>query len=567
MGVAVHVVRAVRVAVAAVAVTAAGLLPWAGTTAPAASATAGSGQLTVRYACSFASGDQDVSVELRQDYPAGAAAGQDLAPGPLTATVVIPRAGIGALLPASTATLAGTARLAVHVTQGAAATDVTWTGLTAAEAPAGGTGDVTLAFTGDVPPLAAGAAGGADIAVDADILTLVLHPVAGPGASPTAPDTGGADESATAPTTAPTATPTTAAGATTPPDGLDDLVGSCKPAPDQDVRLATVQVTGDGPSASGTPGSGSPAAGGTATPSTGPSTTAPGSAAPRSPKGGATPRDTPVLSDRHDCPPAPTGDPDPAVLAAQARKRPPNAVYYPPPGAPPIHRIAQCGYLTGLSNVTKLNGASVLNPLTAPEPAITDIAAVASVFSFSDPDNPYVELDSVATFDIPPAGTAFLTYGFMPTTATMHLTTRGGRMTVISTGTIGQVIVNEIHGENDLQLTDVRLNGTPLDVGPDCRTEAPLDIDLLGIDRSNLDGPTPHDYKIQTGGPLFQDDLYIPPFHGCRSPSGENLDALFTSSISGHGNSLNLMQGPLCIPEADTTWCLPAIPYPVPPHR
>jgi hypothetical protein len=107
-----------------------------------------------------------------------------------------------------------------------------------------------------------------------------------------------------------------------------------------------------------------------------------------------------------------------------------------------------------------------------------------------------------------------------------------------------------------------------MDVGAGCRAKAPLEIKLVGTNRSGLDGVvTPKDYAIQEGGPLAQDDLYIPPFTGCRSPSGEDLSPLFTSAISGHGNSLNLIQGPLCAPLADPKYCTPHIPYPVPPHR
>lgn len=559
MRVAVHVVRNARLALAVMLGIAVGLLPGSASTA----ATGAPDAPAVPYTCALTSGSQEVGVIFRQAYPDSATAGQPFAPGALTAAVTIPRAGLSAMLPDPADTLAGTARLAVHVAQGAAASDTTWTGLTAPATPAGGTDDVTLDFAGAVPPLTVDAAG--DVTFDAGVLTLTLHPAPATGTPPATAADGGTQ--APAGTADPAATPTPTASGT--PAPAAEVLASCAPhAGRTAVRLGTVSVTGDVP-----PGSGSPTATGTAPLTTSPGTTSPGttatgSAAPRALNGTLAPQAAPALSHVHDCPPPPSADPDPAVLAEQAKKRPPNPIVYPPPGAPPVDRISQCGFITGLSNVAKLNGASVLNPLTAPEPALTDIAAVGSVFSFADPDNPYVELDSVVAFDIPPARTAFLTYGFMPTTATMRLTTVGGVMTVVSTGTLGQLVVDEIHGKDALQLTDVEVDGTRLDVGPNCRTEAPLDIHMFGVDRSYLDGrDAPTDYKIQTGGPLFQDDLYIPPFRGCRSPTGENLDALFTSSISGRGNSLNLIQGPLCVPASDPTWCLPAIPYPVPPHR
>ncbi len=75
------------------------------------------------------------------------------------------------------------------------------------------------------------------------------------------------------------------------------------------------------------------------------------------------------------------------------------------------------------------------------------------------------------------------------------------------------------------------------------------------------------DYSIQGGGPLSQTDLYVPPFTGCGT-HGEDLDALFTAAVSGPGNSLNLIQGPLCTPTSDQpNGCEPGIVVPDPPRR
>ncbi|WP_327291423.1 DUF6801 domain-containing protein [Streptomyces sp. NBC_01198] len=560
--------RAVRFATVMAVALLAGLLSGPASTAISG---VGNGELTLRYACGFASGTQEVVVALTQTYPRSAAVGRPIQPGALTAEVTIPRAGVTALLPAPAATLSGTAGLAVHVTQGTSAADASWPGLTAPATPAGGTDDLRLAFTGPVPPLSVTAPG--QVKFEAGDLTLTLHPVAAATTSPTptpAPKGG-------TPDTATLTTPESAAATANPAAPLADISGTCSPKAGQTALLATVRATGApaAPPAKGAPGSppGSAPRHGASRPTPGGGTatarSAPSAGAPATGKqNGTITLSTPVLSDKDDCPPAPTADPDPQVIAEQAKQRPPGATLYPAPGDPPIERISQCGFITGLSNVAKLKGASVLNDLNAREPSMANIATVGSVFSFADEDNPYVEIDSVATFDIPPARTTFLTYGFMPTTATMHLTTRRGVMTVITTGIGAQLYVTAIYGKDDLRLSDVKINGTPMDVGPHCQTAAPLDIALLGLNRSGLDGvEAPSDYSIQTGGPLFQDDLFIPRFTGCRSASGENLDAMFTSAISGHGNSLNLIQGPLCAPLADPTWCSPKIPYPVPPHR
>ncbi|WP_329179532.1 DUF6801 domain-containing protein [Streptomyces sp. NBC_01477] len=522
----------------------------------------GDGKLTLGYECRFASGAQDVTVALTQDYPGGAAVGKPIQPGALKAVVTIPRAGVTAMLPAPAATLSGSAALTVHVSQGTSTADAPWPGLTAPGVPADGTDDVRLAFGGTVPPLSVTAPGA--VAFEAGDLALTLHPVAAPTAPPTAPATPAPTASGTATGFGTSSGRATAAGSI--PPALPDITGDCSPKSGQDTLLATVRAAGDptGPTGSPTPGTdgpGTPTASGTAPAGTSPA------APPAGKRNSTITVHTPVLSDKNDCPPAPTGDPDPAIIAEQAKQRPPGATVYPAPGDPPIERLSQCGFITGLSNVAKLNGAAVINDLNAPDPPLADITTVGSVFSFDNPDQPYVELDSVASFDIPPAKSTFLTYGFMPTTATMRLTTRGV-MTVITTGIGAELYVTTIYGKDDLRLTDVKINGQPMDVGSACRTVAPINLKLVGTNRSGLDGVvSPTDYAIQQGGPIKQDDLYIPPFTGCRSATGENLDALFTSAISGSGNSLNLIQGPLCAPLADPTYCNPAIPYPVPPHR
>ncbi|HEY3478480.1 MAG TPA: hypothetical protein VGL02_06215, partial [Streptomyces sp.] len=276
----------------------------------------------------------------------------------------------------------------------------------------------------------------------------------------------------------------------------------------------------------------------------------------------------PPHSGLHDCPAPPVGNPDPAIIAQQ--HRPPGAVVTPGPGDPPFPPYSQCGFVTGYANIAKLRGAAVVNNLRQ-HPQMVNVVqkSIASDFSSDDPAQWYFELDSIAKLSLPPADSTFLTYGFVPTTARMSMVPRG-LMTVVTVGagTLGTISTTTIYGKLDLRLYDVKVNGVPLDVGPDCHTVEPLDLKLVGYDRSSLTGvPTrPQDYSVQTGGPLAQDDdFFIPAFTGCAS-HGENLDALFTSSVSGHGNSLNLVQGPLCVPVAQSG-CDPEIAYPEPPHH
>ncbi|MYS19979.1 hypothetical protein GA0115240_115210, partial [Streptomyces sp. DvalAA-14] len=231
--------------------------------------------------------------------------------------------------------------------------------------------------------------------------------------------------------------------------------------------------------------------------------------------------------------------------------------------------FSQCGYITGYSNIGKLNGAAVVNDLNR-HPTLATIVQKStwSDFSSDDPLQWYFEIDSIAKLVLPPIHSTFLVYGFMPVSADLTLEPIG-LMTVITvgSGTEGTISTTTIYGRQQMRLYNVKVNGTPLDVGPNCHTVDPIDIKLVGYDRSSLTGiPTrPQDYSVQTGGPLAQDDLFIPRFAGCGS-HGENFDQLFTSAISGHGNSLNLIQGPLCVPIAETG-CDPEIAFPDPPHH
>lgn len=90
-----------------------------------------------------------------------------------------------------------------------------------------------------------------------------------------------------------------------------------------------------------------------------------------------------------------------------------------------------------------------------------------------------------------------------------------------------------------LRIYDVRVNGVPLDVGPNCRTSSPLDVQMKG---------TKPEYTVNDGG-ILRGTFKIPPFTGCGV--GEDLDSLFTASISGPDtppyNYIKLVQGRPCI--------------------
>ncbi|OKI30781.1 hypothetical protein [Streptomyces sp. CB03911] len=578
MGEAVVRRRAWRPAAITTTLLLAGLLP-----AAASSADGQPGRLDLGYTCGSARGSVEVRVLLGQQYPAAGVAGKPLQPGALTAEVALDRAAVAALLPAGTAAVGGAGRLTAHVRQGGSAADADWTVLAAAGAPLAGEGALRLALTGPVAPVTVSAPG--DVTFTAGDLDLTLA-AAGP-----APVTGPAAASApafpTAPVTGPAATSAPAPGEPAPASL------HCVQKPGQRAELGSVPVSAaaqPGPSATGSPGpAGSAPAGGPASPTaTGPADGTPSPTGAPTPSGAASASASasalvaphagtparggtitvggPVHSGVSACPAAPQGELDPRRLP----KVPEGAIVLPMPGADPFEPVPACAFAVGYANVGKLGGAALINDPTHDPAMIRVDMHKRIVMLWTDDGSPgYVEVDGIGELELPPAEATFLTFGFMPTTARMKLTPLTPlTLTVIGNSDWDQPVITTAAGYQNLTLYDVRVNGTPLDVGPNCRTAAPVDLTLEGRQDSGIstDDGRP-DYTVQTGGPLSSARLVIPPFTGCGT-GGEDLSPLFTAAVSGAGNSLNFIQGALCTPTSDEpNGCTPEIEMPAPPHR
>lgn len=209
-------------------------------------------------------------------------------------------------------------------------------------------------------------------------------------------------------------------------------------------------------------------------------------------------------------------------------------------------------YVTGYANVAKLRSATQF-PV-----ACTQIEQGATKLQFID-GHLHLLQDSTALLDyrgkpqLPPATGTFLTFGFMPTTATMEMTqippaigTDGKPVpnihsdaTILGPG--NSVSTTSISMNLTLRLSDVKVNGVPLDVGGNCRTERPFALALRG-DMLLKDG-VQTGYTLVTGGPL-KGEVTLPPFTGCGVD--EDLDSLFTASISGVPGYVKQMQGAPC---------------------
>jgi hypothetical protein len=234
-------------------------------------------------------------------------------------------------------------------------------------------------------------------------------------------------------------------------------------------------------------------------------------------------------------------------------------------GNPPF---ALSAFLGGWSNASKLGGALTVG---YPAPALAGTTHFQEG-GFTDTNGftwdcfrGSLNLDYRGKAEFPPTTATFLAFGFMPVTATVHLIQAGpidviayedtsnpfgasGPFTVVSTAPVS------------LQVTGVKVNGVPLDVGNDCRTAGiltspPADnpvgakgLVMVGgnnaIGGNNANEPAPL-YAFGFAGSLAG-IAKIPPFTGCVTPGGENVDALLTSSVSSSGNLVHVDQGPPC---------------------
>ncbi|MFC8229657.1 DUF6801 domain-containing protein [Streptomyces sp. NPDC057287] len=211
-------------------------------------------------------------------------------------------------------------------------------------------------------------------------------------------------------------------------------------------------------------------------------------------------------------------------------------------------------YVTGYANVTKLRGATKF-PL-----ACTQVSQGPTRVDLSEPGFTHIYQDSTAVLDyqgkpqLPPASGTFLTFGFMPTTATLEMTQVPPGVDAEGTpdyNVKSHLIVDWSDFTNTglttidldlmLRLRDVKVNGVPLDVGDNCRTSKPFTLSLEGR-MTAKDGVTTG-YTLATGG-VLTGSVTLPPFSGCGA--GEDLDSLFTASLSGVPGYVKQVQGAPC---------------------
>ncbi|MEU1211486.1 DUF6801 domain-containing protein [Streptomyces sp. NPDC005790] len=211
-------------------------------------------------------------------------------------------------------------------------------------------------------------------------------------------------------------------------------------------------------------------------------------------------------------------------------------------------------YVAGYANVTKLNGANKF-PV-----ACARIHQYESDSIIGPPEtHVFIKASMVLEYggkpQLPPTTGTFLTFGFMPTTATLEMTQIPPKANSKEDANVNShLIVDWLDGFKNttvttvdvdfvLRLRDVKVNGTPLEVGDNCRTERPFRLSLVGKGVWAIPEPL-EGYTLVSGGPLTG-SATIPPFAGCGVD--EDLDSLFTASLSGSPGFVKQIQGAPCV--------------------
>lgn len=222
--------------------------------------------------------------------------------------------------------------------------------------------------------------------------------------------------------------------------------------------------------------------------------------------------------------------------------------------------VPTCGYITGYADVTKLIGAALLQPPKPAKPGLVNVdfaerTTIKPAKLIADSSG---ELFFRRRPVLPPVTTTFMAFGFVPVSATLHLTELLPIDIVSVSGLFPPFpITVTAKTKISIRVSNVRVNGVRLAVGPRCRTRSPVALTVVGRGRNTL---PPQGYTVPTGGPL-SGAVTIPPFIDCGVT--ENLDPLFTGSISGRGNFVKMTQGKLCGPTQPQNFvCPPPVPRP-----
>ncbi|WP_395110504.1 DUF6801 domain-containing protein [Actinomadura sp. SCN-SB] len=474
--------------------------------------------VTLDYGCQLAPGPRQVSIRVNATFPGAGVVGQPIQPKDVTVRVAFPPASVAELAGQGVATVGGAVDLGTTVAQNGKSSDSAWTGLAAPATPVPKTGGLTLVASGPVPPVTVTTPG--DVRFTAGLLGLTLTPKK-------------TDGSATDPAT---------------------MLLACTLNPGQGGHLVTVPV-----SESSTPAE---------------SPTAPNAPETTSTQAGR-PRGIIAGSGADNL--AQTGIDVYEDLDVRASEVCGDIANWPAG----VALLEASGYLAGHANATKLKSAVRVGypvpgllkadhpgPMTDPDSRGWIVRAIPVDGVQYNCTMVVADLRYQGRKEFPPAQGAFLGFGFMPVTATVHIsqvqdepisslafqplfTPVGEPFSIVATARLS------------LRLSDVRVNGVPLDVGGNCRTSGHLTSPRSPYrpDRAVLFGGGPG-FKVAT--PEFSNVAFggaaggmatIPQLTGCVTPSGEDVTPLLNATVAGPDNYMKIIIGPLCMAQSVPANC------------
>jgi len=156
-----------------------------------------------------------------------------------------------------------------------------------------------------------------------------------------------------------------------------------------------------------------------------------------------------------------------------------------------------------------------------------------------------------ASITLPKTANAyFVTFAFLPVTSTVELLPHGdqGGSLLKDPGDAGEVasrpfpdgkkyfsVIVDLTLRLTIRLSETKVDGKVLDVGPNCKTQSPMIIKIKGL------------IGLQDTAPptTLKSGFDIPPFSGCGVR--EDLDKLITGMISGPGNEMSTAIAVRCI--------------------
>ena len=218
-----------------------------------------------------------------------------------------------------------------------------------------------------------------------------------------------------------------------------------------------------------------------------------------------------------------------------------------------------CAYSAGYTNARKLNEAALVGPgLTNLLLALKGYTKFTNKYSFIQQEAAG-QLEYRGQPVLPPARATFLAFGFVPVSATIQISEIGSLNIALISCTPTKNCPNPppksvalFFGLVSLRISNVDVNGVPLNVGTHCQTATPFDLELTGL---------PPAYNVGLIKGVLTGTVTIPPFSGCANGS-ENLDPIFDASVSGPGNFVKITQATLCSPEVGGSSCPPVKPVP-----